>query len=98
MAALVASALLGIETVLFADNGMKCPLTALAVSYGAEKGCAFDTFLPGLATRHASVFAWSSGPDRAQTQCQVNPSGRVTINFVRDTERPVHNPRHSGRK
>ena len=54
MTALVAS---GIETVLFADNGMKCPLTALAVSYGAEKGCAFDTFLPGRATRHTSVFA-----------------------------------------
>ena len=42
----VALGLLAVETVVFAGNGMKCPLTALAVSYGAEKGYAFDTFLP----------------------------------------------------
>jgi hypothetical protein len=52
----VAMALLGIETVVFAGNGMKCPLTALAVSYGAEKGYAFDTFLPERATRHTFRF------------------------------------------
>ena len=52
----VALALLGIETVVFAGNGMKCPLTALAVSYGAEKGYAFDTFLPERATRHTFRF------------------------------------------
>ena len=52
----VAMALLGIEVVVFAGNGMKCPLTALAVSYGAEKGYAFDTFLPERATRHTFRF------------------------------------------
>ena len=48
----VALGLLAVETVVFAGNGIKCPLTALAVSYGAEKGYAFDTFLPERATRH----------------------------------------------
>ena len=52
----VALALLGTETVVFAGNGMKCPLTALAVSYGAEKGYAFDTFLPERVTRHTFRF------------------------------------------
>ena len=44
-------ALLAIETVVFVGNGFRCPLTALAVEYGAEKGYAFDTFLPERATR-----------------------------------------------
>jgi len=52
----VALALLGTETVVFAGNGMRCPLTALAVSYGAEKGYAFDTFLPERVTRHTFRF------------------------------------------
>ena len=52
----VAMALLGIEVVVFASSGMKCPLTALAVRYGAEKGYAFDTFLPERATRHTFTF------------------------------------------
>lgn len=43
--------LLAIETVVFVGNGFRCPLTALAVKYGAEKGYAFDTFLPERATR-----------------------------------------------
>jgi hypothetical protein len=42
----VALTLLAVETVVFMGNGMKCPLTALAMRYGAEKGNAFDTFLP----------------------------------------------------
>jgi len=41
-----ALALLAIEAVVFAGNGLKCPLTDLAIAYGAEKGYAFDTFLP----------------------------------------------------
>lgn len=41
-----------IETVAFIGNGMKCPLTAFAKKYGAEKGYAFDTFLPEKFTRH----------------------------------------------
>lgn len=47
----VVIALLAIETVVFVGNGFRCPLTALAVEYGAEKGYAFDTFLPEQATR-----------------------------------------------
>ena len=52
----VALGLLAVETVVFAGNGMTCPLTALAIRYGAEKGYAFDTFLPERATRHAFRF------------------------------------------
>lgn len=49
-------ALLSIETVVFVGNGMRCPLTALAVRYGAKKGYAFDTFLPERATRYTFNF------------------------------------------
>lgn len=42
MMALTCFGLLAVEIVVFAGNGTKCPLTALAVSYGAEKGCAFE--------------------------------------------------------
>jgi len=52
----VALGLLAIESVVFVGNGMRCPLTALAVSYGAEKGYAFDTFLPEHVTRHTFRF------------------------------------------
>jgi hypothetical protein len=52
----VALGLLAVETVVFVGNGMKCPLTALAVSYGAETGYAFDTFLPERVTRHTFSF------------------------------------------
>jgi hypothetical protein len=41
----VALGLLAIETAVFAVNGLKCPLTALAVRYGATTGYAFDTIL-----------------------------------------------------
>ena len=51
-----ALALLGIEVVVFVGSGMKCPLTAVAVRYGAEKGYAFDTFLPERATRYTFRF------------------------------------------
>jgi hypothetical protein len=44
--------LLAIESAVFAGNGFRCPLTALAVRYGAQKGYAFDTFLPERATRY----------------------------------------------
>ena len=44
--------LLTIETIVFVGHGMKCPLTALAVRYGAEKGYAFDTLLPERFTRY----------------------------------------------
>jgi hypothetical protein len=47
----VALGLLGAESAVFVGNGLKCPLTALAVRYGAERGYAFDTFLPERFTR-----------------------------------------------
>lgn len=47
-----ALALVLIECVVFVGAGMKCPLTALAVKYGARKDGAFDTFFPEQATHH----------------------------------------------
>ena len=52
----IALVLLGVEVIVFVGNGMKCPLTALAVRYGAETGYVFDTFLPGRATRYTFNF------------------------------------------
>ena len=52
----IALILLTIETVIFLGNGMKCPLTSMAVKYGAEKGYAFDTFLPERVTRYTFRF------------------------------------------
>jgi hypothetical protein len=43
--------LLAIESTVFVGSGFRCPLTALAVTYGAERGYAFDTFLPEAVTR-----------------------------------------------
>ncbi len=48
--------LLGAETLVFSLNGLRCPLTALAVRYGATSGHVFDTFLPERATRHTFRF------------------------------------------
>ncbi|MFN8444996.1 MAG: hypothetical protein U0175_29690 [Caldilineaceae bacterium] len=52
----LALALLAVEVVVFVGNGMRCPLTALAVRYGAETGYVFDTFLPEQATRYTFNF------------------------------------------
>ena len=52
----IALLLLVVETLVFVGNGMKCPLTGLAVRYGAEKGYVFDTFLPERATRYTFNF------------------------------------------
>ncbi|MEZ4712949.1 MAG: hypothetical protein R3A44_37515 [Caldilineaceae bacterium] len=52
----IALALLVVESVVYLGNGLRCPLTALAVRYGAEKGYAFDTFLPERATRYTFNF------------------------------------------
>jgi hypothetical protein len=52
----VSLGLLGAETVVFVGNGFKCPLTALAVRYGATTGVAFDTFLPERVTRYTFRF------------------------------------------
>ena len=48
--------LLAIEVVVFAGSGMTCPLTALAVKYGATTGHVFDTFLPERVTRNTFWF------------------------------------------
>lgn len=48
----VALALAAIEVAVFVGSGMKCPLTAVAVKYGADHGTIFDTFLPERLTRN----------------------------------------------
>ncbi len=48
----VALGLLAVESAVFAGYGFKCPLTAMAVRYGATTGHVFDTFLPERATRY----------------------------------------------
>lgn len=48
----VALALVGVECVVFIGSGMKCPLTAVAVKYGATPEAGFDTFFPERCTRH----------------------------------------------
>lgn len=48
--------LLAIEVVVFVGNGWKCPLTALAVRYGAERGYVLDTYLPESVMRHTFWF------------------------------------------
>jgi hypothetical protein len=54
----VSLGLLTVESVVFVGNGLKCPLSAIAVRYGAGKGWLFDTFLPERITRHTfQVFA-----------------------------------------
>ena len=56
---LIPIGLLGFEIIVFVGGGMRCPLTAIAVDYGAvEGGRLFDTFLPERATRYTfRIFA-----------------------------------------
>jgi hypothetical protein len=49
---MVALALVTFESLVFASSGWKCPLTAIAVRYGAGRDGLFDTFLPERVTRH----------------------------------------------
>lgn len=44
--AAVAGAVLAGESLVFAANGFRCPLTKLAVKFGAERGSVTDIFLP----------------------------------------------------
>lgn len=44
--------LVGIESIIFAASGLKCPLTGLARKYGAPKGYAFDTLLPEFVAKN----------------------------------------------
>lgn len=53
---IVALILVGIESVVFVASGLRCPLTDLARRYGAEKGYAFDTFLPEALAKHTFRF------------------------------------------
>lgn len=41
-----------IEAVVFVGGGMRCPLTAVAVRYGARPEGPYDTFFPERFTRH----------------------------------------------
>ncbi|MEW5825884.1 MAG: hypothetical protein AB1778_03550 [Candidatus Bipolaricaulota bacterium] len=43
--------LLAVESIVFVAHGLKCPLTALAIRYGAGKGRAFGTLIPERFTR-----------------------------------------------
>jgi len=52
----VAMALLAVEATVFASSGFKCPLSALAVSYGGRTGHVFDTLLPKRLTRYTFRF------------------------------------------
>jgi hypothetical protein len=42
----VAAAVVAAETLVFAGNGFRCPLTGLAERYGAEHGLVTDIYLP----------------------------------------------------
>ena len=44
--AAVAAAIVGGETFIYAANGFRCPLTELALRYGADDGSVTDIFLP----------------------------------------------------
>tara|TARA_R110002124_G_scaffold60408_4_gene165667 strand:+ start:4394 stop:4741 length:348 start_codon:yes stop_codon:yes gene_type:complete len=48
----VAVGLVVIESLVFVSSGLKCPLTAVAVKYGAGQDGLFDTFIPERFTRH----------------------------------------------
>lgn len=50
----VSLVLVGIEVAVFSISGMKCPLTSVAVKYGARTGD--DTFFPQSITRHTLTF------------------------------------------
>ncbi|WP_066730182.1 hypothetical protein, partial [Caulobacter sp. CCH9-E1] len=42
----IAGGLVAVESVVFAACGFKCPMTAMAVKYGATPDGAWDTFFP----------------------------------------------------
>ena len=46
-----AAGLVVLESLVFAASGLKCPLTAVAVKYGAARSNPADTFLPERFTR-----------------------------------------------
>ena len=48
----VAAAIVGGETLIFAANGFRCPLTGVAESLGAEDGSVTDIYLPHWLARN----------------------------------------------
>ena len=59
--AATAGAIVAAESLIFAANGFRCPLTNLAVKLGAERGGVTDIFLPrwfarNLPAIHAPLF------------------------------------------
>jgi hypothetical protein len=42
----IAGAIVAGETLVFAGNGFRCPLTGLAERYGAQRGSVTDIYLP----------------------------------------------------
>ena len=52
-----AAAIATAETLIYAGNGFRCPLTKLAEDLGAEKGSVTDIFLPNwLASNVARIY------------------------------------------
>ena len=52
-----AAAIATAETLIYASNGFRCPLTSLAEDLGAEKGSVTDIFLPKwLASNVARIY------------------------------------------
>lgn len=47
--------LVGGETLIYLANGMRCPLTELAESFGAESGSVADIYLPGWLARSLPI-------------------------------------------
>jgi hypothetical protein len=50
--AAIAAAVVGGETLIFAANGFRCPLTDVAESLGAENGSVTDIYLPRWLARN----------------------------------------------
>jgi hypothetical protein len=48
----IAGAVVVGETLVFAANGFRCPLTQLAERYGAERGSVTDLYLPKWLAHH----------------------------------------------
>lgn len=80
--AALAAAVVGGESVLFAANGFRCPLTDVAESLGADDGSVTDIFLPALVrsqpARHPRA---ADRPDR------VPPRKESPSRLVREGDR-----------
>ena len=62
----IAAAIATAETLIYAGNGFRCPLTTLAEDLGAAKGSVTDIFLPSwLASNVARIYTPRSSPGPA---------------------------------